>query len=88
WAMTHLFGRVADPQFAQKVYLDVSGLDRAQITALILLLMLVMTLIQGIRQGLRIQLNWPLKLALVPLCFYAVMQLAPQGALPYIYFDF
>jgi alginate O-acetyltransferase complex protein AlgI len=87
-SVTHLFGKVADPQFAQKVDLDVSGLERSPVAALILLLVLVMAGLNSIRQGLKVQVNWPLKLALVPLCFYAVLQLAPQGELPYIYFDF
>ncbi len=37
---------------------------------------------------LKVQLNWPVKLLLVPACFFAVWLLAPAGALPYIYFDF
>ena len=37
---------------------------------------------------LAIEFNWPLKLVFVPLCFYAVWLLAPEGSLPYIYFDF
>ncbi|MGA1265267.1 MAG: MBOAT family O-acyltransferase [Prochlorothrix sp.] len=88
WAVVHLWGHAADAQFAQKVYLDVSGLDRGQITLLILLLILAMALVQACRRISRLQLNWPLKLALVPLFLYAVLQFAPQGALPYIYFDF
>lgn len=88
WAVRHLWGHQADAQFAQKVYLDVSGLDRSQITLLVLLLIGIMAIVYGVRRISRLQFNWPLKLAMVPIFLYAVLQFAPQGALPYIYFDF
>ncbi|KKJ01423.1 MBOAT family O-acyltransferase [Prochlorothrix hollandica] len=88
WAVTHLWGHGADAQFAQKVYLDVSGLDRWQLTLLVLALIVAMAIVQALRRVSRLQFNWPVKLLCVPLFFYAVLQLAPQGALPYIYFDF
>jgi alginate O-acetyltransferase complex protein AlgI len=88
WAFTHLVGHGADIQFAQKVYLDVSGLDRLQITILMALLVAVMGLFYGLKRATQLQLNWPVKLVLTPLCLYAILQLAPQGSLPYIYFDF
>jgi alginate O-acetyltransferase complex protein AlgI len=37
---------------------------------------------------MKLQLNWPVKIMLVPICFYVVWLLAPQDSLPYIYFDF
>jgi alginate O-acetyltransferase complex protein AlgI len=40
------------------------------------------------KRKLHLELTWQLKLVFVPLCFYAVWLLAPQGSLPYIYFDF
>jgi len=88
WALSHLWGHPADPQFAQKVYLDVSGLDRSQITLLISVLIIAMAIVYALRRISRLQLNWPLKLVFTPLFLYGVLQLAPQGALPYIYFDF
>ncbi len=39
-------------------------------------------------RGLKLQINWYLKLLLVPLCLYSVYLLAPQGVTRYIYFDF
>jgi alginate O-acetyltransferase complex protein AlgI len=42
----------------------------------------------SIQRGLKLQLNWPLKLLLVPLSLFTVWLLAPTGGLPYIYFDF
>jgi alginate O-acetyltransferase complex protein AlgI len=37
---------------------------------------------------LKLQINWHIKLLLVPACLFAVWLLAPEGSLPYIYFDF
>lgn len=88
WAFSHLFGHMADIQFAQKVYLDVSGLDRLQLTIVLWLLVGAMALLYGLKRFTQLQLNWPVKLILAPLCLYAVLQLSPQGSLPYIYFDF
>jgi alginate O-acetyltransferase complex protein AlgI len=88
YAFSHLLGHSADVQFAQKVYLDVSGFDRLQITLLLWILVAVMALLYSLKRITQLQLNWPVKLVLAPLCLYAVLQLAPQGSLPYIYFDF
>jgi len=84
----HLWGHQGDIQFAEKVYLQAMGLGRFQLTLLLIALMGSMGLIYSIQRGLKLQLNWPLKLLLVPLCLFAVWILAPEGALPYIYFDF
>lgn len=88
WAIAHLFGRDADPQYVQKVYLETMGINPLQFCLLLWLLVGVMAIIYTVHRQLKLQLNWPLKLLLVPLCLYAVWQLAPQGGLPYIYFDF
>ena len=88
WVIQHLWGHSADVQFAEKLYLDTMGLDRLQLTVLLWFLVGLMLLIFTIHRGLKLQLNWPLKLLLVPACLYAVWHLAPQGSLPYIYFDF
>lgn len=84
----HLWGYNADMQFAQKVYLDSMGLDRLQFATVLALLFLGMFCLFLFHRLLKLQLNWPLKLLLVPLCLYTVWHLAPQGGLPYIYFDF
>jgi alginate O-acetyltransferase complex protein AlgI len=84
----NLLGHSADVQFAQKVYVEALGLGHFQITLLLAILMASMGVVFVMQRGLKLQLNWPLKLMLVPLCLLAVGLLAPEGALPYIYFDF
>ncbi|MDI9635468.1 MBOAT family protein [Geitlerinema splendidum] len=88
WAIAHLFGHSADPQYVQKVYLETMGLNPLQFGLLLWLLVGLMAIVYTVHRQLKLQLNWPLKLFLVPVCLYAVWQLAPQGGLPYIYFDF
>lgn len=88
-ATRNLWGHSADIQFAQKVYIDAMGIGRTQIALLLVALIAVMFAIYSIQRGLKLQLNWPLKLLLVPVCLFGVWVLAPNlGGLPYIYFDF
>ncbi len=84
----HLFGYPADAQFAHKVYQEAIGFDFAQLVTLLLSLVMLMGLNYFINRGLKLQLNWVLKLALVPICLLGVWLLAPDGGLSYIYFDF
>ena len=84
----NLWGHPADIQFAQKVYVEAIGLDRFQIGLILAALMGSMAIVYSIQRGLKLQLNWPLKLLLVPLCLFTVWVLAPEGGLSYIYFDF
>ncbi|NER19947.1 MAG: MBOAT family protein [Symploca sp. SIO1C2] len=86
--LQHLWSQPADIQFAQKVYIEAIGLGRIQIALLIGILITVMTLIYFFHRTLKLQLNWPVKLLLMPLGLYTVWVLAPQGGQPYIYFDF
>lgn len=86
--VTRLFGHPADAQFAQKVYMEAIGLQPLQIWLLMVLLVGIMALAYSFERILKLQLNWNVKLMLVPACLFAVWLLAPQGALPYIYFDF
>ncbi|NER46647.1 MAG: MBOAT family protein [Symploca sp. SIO1A3] len=86
--LQHLWSQPADIQFAQKVYIEAIGLGRIQIALLIGILITVMTLIYFFHRSLKLQLNWPVKLLLMPLGLYTVWLLAPQGGQPYIYFDF
>jgi alginate O-acetyltransferase complex protein AlgI len=84
----NLWGHTADIQFAQKVYIEALGLGRFQIALLLAALIAVMCAVYTIHRGLKLQLNWPLKLLLVPLCLFSVWVLAPQGGLRYIYWEF
>lgn len=86
--MQRLLGHAADVQFGQKIYVDTLQIERIQLTLLLVGLMLVMALLYSIRRGMKLQLNWPLKLFLVPVLLYLSWLLAPAESLPYIYFDF
>jgi alginate O-acetyltransferase complex protein AlgI len=87
-ALQKLWGVPGDVQFAQNVYLDSLGLGAAQLWGLLVILGILMGLAYGAQRGLKLQLNWPVKLLLVPLCLYVAWLLAPAEALPYIYFEF
>ncbi len=86
--LQHFWSYGGDVQFTQKVYQEAMGLERYHVTILVFAVVLLMNLTYWSQQKLKLQLNWPLKLALVPLCLFAVSLFAPQGGLPYIYFDF
>lgn len=88
FVVQHLVGRSADAQFAQKVYLDTIGLEALQLALLLCALVGLMGAAYAFDRVLKLQLNWHVKLLLVPLCLFAVWLLGPEGALPYIYFDF
>lgn len=83
----HLWGRSADAQFTQKVYGEGLGLDPLQLWASLAAIAIAMALLAVLHRGLRLQLNWPLKLLLVPPSLLGVWIFAPEG-IPFIYFDF
>ncbi len=86
--LQRLVGHTADAQFTQKVYVEALGLEPQQLALMLWALAAAMGVAYGFRRGLHLQLNWHIKIFLVPVCFFIVWMLAPQGALPYIYFDF
>jgi alginate O-acetyltransferase complex protein AlgI len=88
WVVQHLWGKTADVQFAHKVYIEALGLERSNIIFLLASLFIMMGISTGLHRGLNLQLKWPVKLIFIPLCFFFVLLLAPEGALPYIYFEF
>ena len=59
-----------------------------QLWTLLWLLFGGMMLIYCAQRSLKLQLNWPVKLLLVPLLLFTAWQLAPSETLSYIYFDF
>ena len=87
WVISHWWGYDADIQFADKVYLEAMGLERLQLVWLICGVVVLMAVNYWFHRGLKLQLNWQLKVLLVPVFFFVVWLLAPEG-LPYIYFDF
>ncbi|MBE9128734.1 MULTISPECIES: MBOAT family O-acyltransferase [unclassified Coleofasciculus] len=88
FVLQNLWGQQADVQFGETIYIQVFGLERFQIALLFGALGAAMGVVYFMRRGLKLQLNWPVKLLLVPMCLFAVWVLAPAGGLPYIYFDF
>ncbi|MEH1851662.1 MAG: MBOAT family protein [Nostoc sp.] len=84
----HLWGYPADAQFAQKVYVEALNMSQSQLTWVLLALAALMAVVYAFNRMLKLEFNWPIKLLFVPICFYAVWLLAPEGSLPYIYFDF
>ncbi len=83
-----LWGKTADPQFISKVYGETLKLTPQQFSLGLLLLFGLMAIAYLFHRGLKVQINWYLKLLLVPICLYGVYLLAPQGVTRYIYFDF
>ena len=88
WVVQNLWGTSADIQFAHLVYVEALGVERIDLARILVGVIIAMAIATAFRRGLKVQLNWPIKLILVPLCFFAVLLLAPEGGLPYIYFDF
>jgi alginate O-acetyltransferase complex protein AlgI len=88
WVLQHLWGHQADVQFAQKVYVEALNMSQYQLAVMVFAIAALMAAVYGFNRILKLQINWPLKLLFVPICLYAVWLLAPQGSLPYIYFDF
>ncbi|QYX32609.1 MBOAT family O-acyltransferase [Sphaerospermopsis torques-reginae] len=84
----NLWGHSADAQFIEKVYVEALNSTPHQLTWSLVLIAVVMSIAYGFKRGMKLELSWPIKLVFVPLCFYAVWLLAPEGSLPYIYFDF
>jgi alginate O-acetyltransferase complex protein AlgI len=84
----HLWGYPGDVQFVQKVYVEVLNMSQFQLAVLMIALVAFMGLFYAFNQTLKLKFNWPVKLVFVPLCFYIVWLFAPDGSLPYIYFDF
>lgn len=86
--VSHLWGHTADIQFAEKVYAESLGMARADIALALGLLFAGMGAIYAFRRGFKVQLSWPVKLLLVPVCLYMAWLLAPAEVVPYIYFEF
>jgi alginate O-acetyltransferase complex protein AlgI len=86
--MGNLWGHPADVQFIEKVYMEALNTSPNQVLWGLILIFVFMIVDYVFKRKLHLELTWQLKLVFVPLCFYVVWLLAPQGSLPYIYFDF
>jgi alginate O-acetyltransferase complex protein AlgI len=86
--LQRLFGQPADIQFAQKIYVETLNLGRPHITLLLVMLAIAMFMSYAVTRWLKLQLNWYLKVVLVPLGLFAAWLLAPNESPPFVYFDF
>ncbi|MGB2924450.1 MAG: MBOAT family O-acyltransferase [Limnothrix sp.] len=86
--LNHFWQHQGDIQFGTKIYLEGLNMGRSYFVFLLGLLGIGMGLAYLVQRRWQLNLNWALKLAFVPLCFYAVWIFAPEGNVPYIYFDF
>ncbi|MEM1311214.1 MAG: hypothetical protein AAGF98_17260 [Cyanobacteria bacterium P01_H01_bin.153] len=68
-----------------RVVVEENHVNREMTSAL---LVATMMFIYFAQRELKLQLNWPVKLLLVPLMLFTAWQLAPSETLSYIYFDF
>ncbi|MFN7523216.1 MAG: MBOAT family O-acyltransferase, partial [Aphanizomenon sp.] len=84
----NLWGHKSDQQFAEKVYIEALNINQYQLSYLLIGIALIMSISCIFKRGMKLEFSWPIKIVFVPLCFYAVWLLAPEGSLPYIYFDF
>ncbi|OKH12494.1 MBOAT family O-acyltransferase [[Limnothrix rosea] IAM M-220] len=86
--LSNFWNHQGDIQFGQKIYFEGLSMSRSYFVLLLGLTFLGMALAYLIQRRWQLNLNWALKLAFVPLCFYVVWIFAPEGNVPYIYFDF
>ncbi|MFN4869074.1 MAG: MBOAT family O-acyltransferase [Pseudanabaena sp.] len=82
-----LWGYQSDPQFGVKIYVESLGITLGQIT-LLMGGLLLMSLVAYQCDRAKWQLNWQIKLFLVPISLFLVSILSPDKKLPFIYFDF
>ncbi|OIP78094.1 MAG: membrane-bound O-acyltransferase family protein [Oscillatoriales cyanobacterium CG2_30_44_21] len=85
--LQRLWGYGSDPQFGVKIYVESFGITTGQI-ALLMLGLLIMSLIAYRCDRTKWQLNWQVKLFLVPISLFLVSLFSPEKKLPFIYFDF
>jgi alginate O-acetyltransferase complex protein AlgI len=84
----HLWGYPRDDQFATKIYIENLKLADSQILLILIGLSIAMAIAYTFERILKLNLNWHLKLILIPLCLYVVWLLSPAESLAFIYFDF
>lgn len=85
---SHLWGYARDAQFTTKVYVESIKLTDSQILLVLIALTISMIIAYGFDRLLKLNLNWHLKLVLIPVCLYIVSLLSPAESLAFIYFDF
>jgi alginate O-acetyltransferase complex protein AlgI len=84
----HLWGYPRDAQFVTKIYIENLNLADSQIFLFLLGITIAMTIAYTFDRILKLNLNWHLKLTLIPVCLYIVWLLSPSESLAFIYFEF
>jgi alginate O-acetyltransferase complex protein AlgI len=84
----HLWGYPRDAQFVTKIYVENIKLADSQILLVLVGLTIAMMVAYMFDRLLKLNLNWHLKLILIPVCLYIVWLLSPTESLAFIYFDF
>jgi alginate O-acetyltransferase complex protein AlgI len=84
----HLWGYPRDAQFTEKVYVESLKLADSQVLLVLVGLAIAMLVAYIFDRLLKVNLNWHIKLTLIPVCLYLVWLLSPAQSLAYIYFDF
>ncbi len=84
----HLWGYPRDAQFVTKIYVENLKLADGQILLILVGLTIAMMVAYLFDRLLKLDLNWQLKLVLIPVCLYIVWLLSPTENLSFIYFDF
>jgi alginate O-acetyltransferase complex protein AlgI len=84
----HLWGYPRDAQFATKIYTENLKLADSQILLILGGLSIAMAVAYTFDRILKLNLNWNIKLILIPICLYIVWLLSPAESLAFIYFDF
>ena len=84
----HLWGYPRDPQFVTKIYVETIDLADGQVLSILVGLTIAMMVAYTFDRLLKLDLNWQLKLTLIPICLYIVWLLSPTESLAFIYFDF
>jgi alginate O-acetyltransferase complex protein AlgI len=86
--LQHLWGYPRDAQFTAKVYVESLQLADSQVLVILIGLIVAMVVAYLFDRSLKLNLNWHIKLTLIPICLYLVWLLSPAQSLAYIYFDF
>ena len=88
WVFSHLWGYPADIQFSQKIYEETLKIDRFDFALVLAGLGIFMGASYTLYKKMNLQINWPMKILLVPVLLYVAWLFAPETGQSYIYFDF
>ncbi len=84
----HLWDYPRDAGFNAKVYVESLQLADSQVLLILVSLGIAMIIAYMFDRSLKLNINWHIKLTLIPVCLYLVWLFSPAQSLGYIYFDF